>query len=494
MGDERSNEGRRWVWVIAFCVVTMLLAGSGRYGYHRDELYFIEAGERLAWGYVDQPPLTPLVAWLTGVVHRSLFALRLLPAISVGGLIVLAGAFARRFEGRTFAQALAALATGAAGIFLALGHLLSTTTFDVLVSALLIYLVLRVIQTGEQRLWLVAGAVAGIGLLNKWTVLFVAGALFLGVLMTEHRRLLRAPLLWLGVGIALMMWSPNLIWQAQNGWPFFEIAESLHAEGVDEANSFLFLPLQVLLIGPIALPIWVAGLRSFFRDERMTPYRFVAWTFVVLVVVFVALSSKPYFLAALYVPLLGAGSVATERFLERPKLWLTRRWVVAAVVIGGVAGLPMALPLLPAEVLTETPFNQMNQELGETYGWKSFVRQVAAGYRTLPTEQQSRATVFTLSYGEAGAIDLYGAELGLPSASSGHNNYWLWGPPDAEAVVIVGHFSPEYLDRFFVGVERIGTITNEVGLENEEYGAPIWSADGPRDSWSEVWPALRHYN
>ncbi|MQA99752.1 MAG: hypothetical protein GEU78_05590 [Actinobacteria bacterium] len=439
-------------------------------------------------------PLTPLVAWLTGVFDHSLFTLRLLPAISIGGLIALAGAFARRFGGRTFAQALAALATGAAGIFLALGHLLSTTTFDVLVSALLIYLVLRVIQTGEQRLWLLAGAVAGIGLLNKWTVLFVAGALFLGVLMTEHRRLLRAPLLWLGVAIAIVMWLPNLIWQTQNGWPFFEMAESLYAEGVHEANSFLFLPLQVLFIGPVALPIWIAGLRSFFRDERMMPYRFVGWTFVVLIVTFVALSSKPYFLAPLYVPLLGAGAVATERFLERPKRWLTRRRVLAAVVVGGVAGLPVAVPLLPPEVLAQTPFNEMNQELGETYGWESFTRQVASAYRTLPTGRQARATVFTLSYGEAGAIDLYGPEFGLPSASSGHNNYWLWGPPDAGTVLIVGHFSREYLDRFFVGVERIGAITNEAGLKNEEYGASIWIADGPRDSWSEVWPALRHYN
>lgn len=494
MLDETRKEGRSWVWIIALCVVALLMAVSGRYGYHRDELYFIQAGERLAWGFIDQPPFAPLVAWLAGFFDHSLVALRLLPAISIGGLVALAGAFARCFQGRTFAQALAALATGLAGIFLALGHLLSTTTFDVLIWALLIYLVLRVIQTGEERLWLLAGAVAGIGLLNKWTVLFVAGGLFLGLLLTEQRRLLRAPLLWLGAVTALVMWLPNLIWQAQHGWPFFEMAESLHAEGVDESNSFLFLPLQVMLIGPFSLPIWVAGLRSFFRGERLRPYRFVAWTFVILAVIFVALSSKPYFLAPLYVPLLAAGSVATERFLERPRRWLTRTRVVAAVLVGGVAGLPIAVPVLPAEVLAETPFNELNQELGETYGWKSFTRQVAAAHRTLAPEQQSRATVFTLSYGEAGAIDLYGSEFGLPSASSGHNNYWLWGPPNTEAVVIVGYFSPEYLDRYFVNVQRIGTIINEAGLENEENGAPIWTADGPRGSWSEVWPALRHYN
>ncbi|CAN5626310.1 glycosyltransferase family 39 protein [soil metagenome] len=483
-----------WVWAIALSVVVLLLVLSGRYGYHRDELYFIQAGERPAWGYVDQPPFTPLIARFAGLFDHALFALRLLPALSIGAIVVYAGGFARRFGGKEFSQVLAALAVATAGIFLAIGHLLSTTTFDVLIWVVLVDLVSRITQTEDARLWLPAGAVAGIGLLNKWSVLFLAGALGLGLLATDQRRLLRTPLFLVGVGIALLMWLPNFIWQAQNDWPFFEMAESLHAEGVEDGASFLFLPMQVLLIGPLALPIWVAGLRSFVRDERMRPYRFVAWAYLVLVIVFIALSSKPYFITPLYVPLLGAGSVVAEMFVERSRRSLTKWRIAAAVTLAGLVALPIGLPLLPPRTLAQTPLNEINEELGETFGWRSLALQVDSAYEKLPEEQRSETVVFTLSYGEAGAIDLYGPQLGLPRASSGHNNYWLWGPPDGEPVLIVGYFSLEYLESHFVGVRRVGTITNGVGLENEEQGAPIWIADRPRGSWAALWPALRHYN
>lgn len=496
MSGTRIGGGTRGAVLVAFCVVGLLLILSGRYGYHRDELYFIEAGDRLAWGYVDQPPLTPFIARLAGLFDHSFLALRLLPALTIGGLIMLSAAFARRFGGGAFAQTFAALAVGTGGIFLALGHLLSTATFDVLVWALLIYLVIRVIQTGETRLWLPVGALAGIGLLNKWTVLFIVMGLLAGLLLTPERRLLRTPYLWAGLAIALVIWSPNIVWQSQNGWPFFDMAESLRAEGVEDANSFLFAPLQILLIGPLTSPIWIAGLASLFRDDRLRPYRFIGWAFVVLLVTFVALASKPYFLAPVYVPLLAAGSVVTERFLGRPRRWLTPTSVAGAVLVGGLVGLPISLPVLSPDALAETPINEINQELGETYGWKPLVRQVAAVYAEMAPVGRSHSTVFTASYGEAGAVDLYGPDLGLPNASSGHNNYWLWGPPDdaVETVIIVGYFPPGFVDTFFVGAEMVGTISNPAALENEEYGASIWIADGPRGSWSEVWPQLRHYN
>lgn len=367
-GRARSTSPTAW---IVLGVVGLLLALSGRYGYHRDELYFIQAGERLAWGYVDQPPLTPFVARLTEPFAYALPALRLLPALSIGAIAWFAAAFAVRFGGGPFARVLAALAAALAPIFLAVGHLLATTTFDALIWVALAYIAVRIIQTNDQRWWLAFGVAVGIGLLNKWTVLYLVGALGLGLVLTEQRRVFRSPFLWAGAAIALAIWLPNLLWQAEHGWPFFEMASALHDEGVEDANSFLFVPLQFLLIGPVAAPIWIAGLRRFFGDPDVRPYRFIGWAFLILAGAFVAVSAKPYFLAPLYVPLLGAGAVVAERRLKdrRPS-------ALRGIAIGGLVALPLVLPVLPAGTLAELPvISEINPELAETHGWESFVEQ-----------------------------------------------------------------------------------------------------------------------
>jgi hypothetical protein len=479
---------------VAAALVVFLLTISGRYGFHRDELYFIEAGERLAWGYVDQPPLVPVVARLTGPFDHSLFALRLLPALAAGAMAVLAGGFARRFGGGTFAQTLAALATATGGFFLAIGHLLSTTTFDVLIWAVLIYLVVVLVQDGVERLWIAAGVLVGVGLLNKWTVLFVVGGLLLGLAATASRRLLRSPHLWLGVGIALAMWAPNLVWQASNDWPFFDMAESLRAEGLDESFPVLFIPLQLLYVGLLAAPIWIAGLWSLLRNSRMAPYRFIAWAYLLLAIVFMALASKPYFITPFYVALLGAGAVSVEAFIERRRGWLSQRVIAGSVALGGLLALPIGLPILPPVTLADTPFVEINPEPAETYGWEQLVPEIAAAFGALPEDARRDAVVFTSNYGEAGAIDLFGPPLGLPPASSGHNNYWLWGPPDGSPVVIVGRFPAGYLEQRFVGLRHVATFNNRARLANEEHEAPIFIADGPRGSWRAIWPELRHFN
>ena len=487
--DDRAGSTRSAAWIV-LGVVALLLALSGRYGYHRDELYFIEAGERLAWGYVDQPPLTPLVASLTEPFGYALPALRLLPALSIGAIVWFAAAFAARFGGGSFARVLAALAAGLAPIFLAVGHLLATTTFDALIWVALAYLAVRIVQTDDQHWWLLFGIVVGIGLLNKWTILYLIGGLGLGLVLTEQRRVFRSPFLWAGAAIALAIWLPNLLWQAEHDWPFFEMARALHDEGVEDANSFLFVPLQFLLIGPVTAPIWIGGLRRLFRDPEVRPYRFLGWAFLILAVAFIAVSAKPYFLTPLYVPLLGAGAVAAER-----RLTDRRPAALRGVAIGGLVALPLVLPVLPAGTLADLPvINEINPELAETHGWESFVEQVAERFDTVPLDQRERATVFTGNYGEAGAIDRYRAGTDLPSGSSGHNSYWLWGPPNGAPVLIVGHFSPEYLDERFLELRMVGTIQNPAGLQNEEHGASVWIAAGPRGSWDENWPSLRHFN
>ena len=491
LGDRPTGAHERRGWWIVGAATLLLIALSARYGYHRDELYFIEAGEQLAWGYIDQPPLTPLLARLARFFDHQLIALRLIPALSTGGIVAYAIVFARRFGGGPFAQTTTAFAVATGAAFLVVGHILSTTTLDFLIWVALIDVVCRVVESGRQRLLLVAGVVAGVGLLNKWTLPMLLVALGVGLLASQHRRVLRSPMLWAGLAVAAVIVAPNIVWQAQNGWPFFEMADSLRDEGVEDANTLLFVPMQVLMVGPVAFAIAMRGLWSLLRDETMSAYRFLAWAYLFLLVVFTAMASKPYFLMPMYVPLVAAGTVVIER------AWQRRAKVVAvsALAVGAAIAIVISLPVLPPNVVAQTPLIEMNPEAGETYGWPDLVEQIAT-IHDHETSGRTQLVIFTLSYGEAGAIDLYGPEHGLPRAYSGHNNYWLWGPPTDEdaQVLIVGHFPPERLERWFAGLRRVGTITNPAGLENEEFGTPVWISDGPTESWASLWPEVRHFN
>jgi 4-amino-4-deoxy-L-arabinose transferase-like glycosyltransferase len=276
-----SSGGLGPVVLVAFATVVLLLMVAPRYGYDRDELYFLEAGRHLAWGYVDQPSFVPFLAWLAEhTIGDSPLAIRLFPALATGAVVVLAGLIARRFGGGRFAQFLTALSAATTAVYLGAGHPLSTTPFDFLFWALILYLVVRILGGDTSRLWLAVGAVAGIGLLNKWNVLFLMFSLVVGLLLTEQRRLLRSRWVWAGGAIALAIWAPNLVWQAQHGWPTIEMLGNLHTENVEDADQLKFIPLQVVYTGLLLTPIWIAGLRWLFRKPEGRPYRAIAWAYV----------------------------------------------------------------------------------------------------------------------------------------------------------------------------------------------------------------------
>jgi hypothetical protein len=475
----RLHPFRPSVLLIAGAVIAVQLAFAGRYGWHRDELYFLACSRHLAWGYVDQPPFTPAVARLaTALFGTSLLGLRVVPALADAAMVVLAAVIARELGGGRRAQMLAAVAVALSTVLLATGHLLSTATFDFLAWTALTAVVVRILRTGDGRWWLAAGVIAGVGLENKHSVAFVIGGIALGILATR-RDLLRQPLLWVGVGIALLIWLPNLVWQSQHGWPLVDMSRSLHAEGVNDGNSFLFLPMQLVFLSPAVTPLWIAGLVWLGRSERGRPYRPIAVAWVVLAVAFVVTAGKPYYLAGLYPALLAAGSV-----------WLDRRWqprafhrYLAVVVAVGVVSLPLGLPILPISVAGSGPIAALNKEFRESYGWPQFARTVDA----VPG-----AIVFTSNYGEAGALDRFAPRR---AAYSGHNNYWWWGPPPDSAlpVVVVGHYSPAFLDSHFRGCQLQTRITNPAGVPNDEKGAGVWSCTSPAQPWHLEWRSLRHY-
>jgi hypothetical protein len=295
------------VLAISVVLTGVLIGFSGRYGYHREELYFIECGRHLAWGYPDQPPFVPLVARLmTALAPGSLVLLRLPSALAGGALVLLTGLLTRELGGRRAAQALACAVIALAPVVTGASHLLSTTTFDLPVWALLLWLLVRILRTGEQWLWLPAGLAAGGGLLDTDLVAFLVAAVVAALAVAGPRAPLRSGWFYAGGGIALGLWAPYLAWQGKHGWPELAVARSIAAGGSGtSAPWWLILPEQFVLVAWYFSPIWITGLVRFFRDPGLRWCRAVGVAYPVLAVAFMLTGGKPYYLAA-YLPVLVA--------------------------------------------------------------------------------------------------------------------------------------------------------------------------------------------
>jgi 4-amino-4-deoxy-L-arabinose transferase-like glycosyltransferase len=427
---------------------------------------------------------------ISEIASDSLIVLRIPSALAAGGVVLLTGMLSRELGGRDRAQMLAAGCAGVGVIVLFTGHLLSTSTFDLLAWTAITWLVVRAVRTGDGRLWLVTGAVLGVALLNKPLPAFLALGLIAGVLISGPRHLLRSPYLWLGAALALLLFLPWLIWQADHGWPQVDVSRSIAGgESTSSEAWWAIVPFQFLLISPVLAPVWIAGLLRLFRDPAVREFRFIAWAWAILAVVFMASGGKPYYLAGLLPVLLGAGAVSVGRWLDRGRRGARPSLVAAAIGLSAVIDITISLPVLPAD--DAGPVIDMNEDVGETIGWPAFARTVAGVYRGLPDRE--RAVILTATYGEAGAIDRYGPDLGLPGAYSGHNAYGYWGPPSdgAAPVVAIGLASQDRTDHLR-DCRAATRVDNGLDVDNDEQGTVIYICAGPRGSWSAEWPGLRH--
>lgn len=474
------------VVAIAVIAVLGLLALSQAYGFHRDELYFIVAGRHPDLGYVDQPPIAPLLsAAAVAVLGLEPYALRILPALTVGACILLVAAIAREMGGTSRAQLLAALTLAVSG-YLAAGHIGVTATYDLGFWALILWLATRLLRGADPRLWLVIGAVAGVGLLNKHLVLFLAGGLFVG-LVVHRRDLLRSRWPWLGAVLALLIWSPNLGWQIANGLPQLEMARRIGGDGVE--NRVMLLPELLLLAGPLLFPVSVIGLWTLMRDPGLAPFRALGTSFLAILAVVLATGGKSYYVAGALPALMAAGAIAVDRWLVRGR-W--RPAVFAAAAVGSFALLAvLTLPVLPAPTLATTPIPDLYGENAEQVGWPELVSSVRTVADALPADQRSRAVILTANYGEHGALELLGE--GLPPVYSGHNATWAWGPPpdDRDVVILVGWWGEPGTSTRFGACSTKATIDNAAAMPNEERGAPVAVCSTLRP-WSQMWDELRH--
>jgi 4-amino-4-deoxy-L-arabinose transferase-like glycosyltransferase len=477
----------RVVSILAAAAFLLEMAVSARYGYHRDELYFIASARHLAFGYVDQPPITPMIAGVgNSLFHGSLVGLRIFPALAMAALVVLSAKIAAALGANRIAQGYAALSVALTGEYLAGAHLVGPTIFDWLIWAIASLVLIRLIKSGDQRLWLVLGLVLGIGLENKWNAAFFGAAMVLALALTPQRRLLRSGWAFAGGAITLAIWAPNLAWQAAHGWPQFQVFSSLSHDALH--NRGVYLPAQIFYTSVVLTPVWIGGLVWLLRNPQAAPYRALGLMFLVVVTVFLALGGKPYYPGGMYTLMFAAGSIPTERYLHErgvPKL---------ALVVSFALLLPIALPVLPAKTLAKVPLQKINYDLAETIGWPKFVSTVAGVYGALPRADRANTVILTQNYGEAGAIDRYGSTFGLPPAYSGHNNYWLWGPPrGTSSVTIAVNIDPPLLASFFTQVKQVATFDNGIGVQNDEQGAQIYLCTGQRQPWAQIWPAFRSY-
>jgi Dolichyl-phosphate-mannose-protein mannosyltransferase len=484
-----SRPALRPLLCIGGVVALVLIVFAGGYGYHRDELYFLVAGRHLAWSYPDQGPLTPLIArLLDSIAPGSLTVLRIPSALMAGGTVLVSGLISFELGGSRRAQLIAAGCAAVASFVLATGHLLSTSTVDLLAWALVSWLIARTIRTREDRLWIATGVVTGLALLNKPLIPFFVVGVAVGLVIVGPRRLLHSRWLWAGVVIALVMWSPWLLWQSAHDWPQLKVSSSIaHGGSGSSQPRWALIPFQFLLVSPVLSPVWVVGLVALARTDRLRQFRFFAVAWVVLVVIFLITGGKPYYLAGMFPVLLGAGAIEVDGWVDRGSWRVRRGLLAAALVSSGIVSAVIALPLLPAA--DSGPALAADSDVGETIGWPDFVRTLAGVYR----EAGRPAVIFTSNYGEAGAVDRYGAGLGLPQAYSGHNGFGEWGPPPdvAGPVVVVGYDAPD-VAAHFEGCRLAARVTNAADVDNDERGEPIDLCTGTRGPWSRIWVSLLH--
>ncbi|UCF66727.1 MAG: glycosyltransferase family 39 protein [Acidobacteriota bacterium] len=493
---------------LAYFLLEWIPSFFGPYGHFIDELYYIACSKRLALGYVDHPPLSIVLLRLVRfVLGDSLPALRVVPAACGGLLVLTTGLLARRLGAGAFGQAIATGAAMVGSIYHVMFSFYSMNALSLLIWAACFLLLVEIERRDEPRLWLAFGAVAGLGLENKHTVVLLALGLAVGLVLTRARRHLAHRWLWIGLGLALLLLLPNIAWQIDNGWPSLEFYRNADLYKNVPTPPFEVLAQQVLFMNPAALPVWLAGLIFLLVSENGRHYRHLGWLFMtLLVLMLLAQKSRPDRISPAYTILFAGGGVLLEQF-ARHAYW---RWLYAALpaalLVGGAAFLPLGVPLLPPQVTAaygaatgvvpqieqgEGKGAALPQWLADRFGWQELAEDVREAVVAADPSRRLRMFILAPSYGQAGAIEFFGSHR--PPVHASQNNYFLWGPPDdsVEAGVVVG-FRQQTLEQLFERVELFRVHDCEWCMPWRDE-SPIWIVRGQKVSFREVWPRFKHY-
>jgi 4-amino-4-deoxy-L-arabinose transferase-like glycosyltransferase len=414
--------------LLAFARFLMHMLANGQYGFHRDELAMFDYARHLDWGFIDFPPLAPFVMRIGyELFGGSMAGVRLFGALAQSLATLLAGLMARELGGKRWAQIFAAVAVTISPWSLMLGSVLVYTTYDFLWWVLIAYLMIRLLKSENPRWWLGIGAVIGLGMQTKYSIVFIIAGVVAGVVLTRARRYLLSPWLWAGVLLAVLVFLPNLVWQAQHDFISLDFLSSIHARDIRDGRTDTFLKDQLYISANLAtIPLWILGLGFYFFAPAGGRYRTLGWMFVVPFVLLYYTKGRGYYLAPAYPMLLAAGAVWLAQGVAHLSTWKARlvqgfSWTILAA--GFIVFCSLAMPIAPVNSAWWKTVTDINSEFKEEIGWPELVKAVAKIYAALPAEEQAVTGILTGNYGEAGAINLYGPAYGLPEAISGVNSY-----------------------------------------------------------------------
>lgn len=499
------------LWFLALLKLMLHFATNGQYGYHLDELYYMACGDRLAWGYAELPPLVAVIAHFSrSLMGDSLFSIRFFPAIAGALLVIFTGLIARELGGKRFAQYLAALLVVVSPYFLAMHTLLTMNAFEPLIWTLCSYLILLSLKYYRPKLWLLIGVVIGIGLLNKFSMVFFAFSAVIGLWITQ-RQVFSKQWFWLGGVIAIVLFIPTLIWQAQHGWPFLEQqnAANLYSKKPFPDSIIDLLVQPILMMHLLALPIWLAGLYFYLLSKEGKPYRLFGWIFVITYGLFLLLQGKSYYLAPLYPMLFASGAIVVEQWVRGQRLF--KAIIPGVLLSSAILMMPMTLPVLPMQTLLQissyyssiyslpdrSDATLTDQEapllFRDMLGWEDRVAEVSQIYHQLPASEQAQTAILSWEYHDAAAIDFYGPRYGLPKGISGAHTFYFWGYRhySGEQVISLGG-DRNYLQQLFNQVELVDTVTHAhvVGLKRH---TPIYLCREIKVPFSQSWPRFKAY-
>jgi Dolichyl-phosphate-mannose-protein mannosyltransferase len=497
--DTRTDTGI--LLALALCLILLHTLTSGAYGFHRDELATLDDARYLAWGYVAYPPLTPFLGRLAlELFGTSVRGVRFFSALAQAVAVVLSGLMARELGGKRLAQIVAALAVVIAPVSLGSGALLQYVAFDYLWWVATAYFLIRVLRTEDSRWWLAVGAAIGLGMMTKYTMIFLVAGIAVGVLFTGAQRFLKSSWLWAGVALSLLIFLPNLIWQIQHHLISLDFLQHIHARDIRWGRTKGFLPDQLWVAANLfTIPLWVAGLWFYFRKPEGRQFRMIGWMAVVPFMLFLIAKGRGYYMAAAYPMLLAAGAVVDERWLSSMSAGRARVWrglTFAALAVGGVLTAAVVIPMAPVNSGWWRVAVAVNDDFREELGWPELVAEVARIRDSLPADERSTVAILGANYGEAGAIDMFGAAYGLPKAISGVNSYWArgYGDPPPQTLIVLG-LSDHYVNELFHSCELAGHTRNDYNVLNEETKdhPGIFVCRNLRDPWPLFWKDFRYY-
>jgi hypothetical protein len=508
--DAESRGSFAVIGSLSLGLLVLHLLVSGRYGYFVDELYYLASSHHLDWGYVDQPPLIAVITWTERMtLGDSLHALRFLPAVADGLLVFLTGLIARELGGRQYAQILACVAVIVAPLYLGLGNLLTMNAFEPLFWMGCTLVAIKIINGGSPKLWLLFGLLAGLGLENKHSMLFFGVGFLVGLLLTPERRFLRVPWFWLGGLLAVSIFMPNLVWEIQHKFPTIELLRNVQRSGRNVSLGWAsFLAQQFLIMHPLAAPLWLAGLWYFLHDDAGRRFRVFGWTYLIILLCFLTLNGRVYYLAPAYPMLFAAGAVIFQRFVDRRNhTWLKPAYVSVLLVTGALLAPFGYLPILPVESylaysrathfappqIETHRMGPLPQIYADMYGWEEMAEAIAGVYNKLGPEDKQHCAIFGQNYGQAGAIDFFGAKMGLPNALSGHQSYFYWGPRNytGECMIVMDD-SPDKLSKEFDSWEKVATVYHPYSMPYQHFD--VYLCRGLHWPLAQFWPKLKNWD